>query len=240
MTAWSCPARITNTARALRFCTIARPVGGCRATLAKVAGTAVGGRRPADRAVRPPGLGVEPATRWHAGNDRSAVEAMPCAVAARSDTRRYDGHAMVPRRGAFSIVACLLDDGGDDGRGHSLDTLATTAGRSRSASAARFAEAFGHSPMALPREMRLRRAATLLADTTLRFKAWPAALATLVAATSLAHSGTSTAKAQRRSGPVSAARPPPEGRGRFERAIAERYFLVSSHRPERPRTRRRL
>jgi AraC family transcriptional activator of mtrCDE len=50
---------------------------------------------------------------------------------------------------------------------HSLDTLATTAGMSRSAFAARFAEAFGHSPMALPREMRLRRAATLLADTTL-------------------------------------------------------------------------
>jgi AraC-like DNA-binding protein len=47
---------------------------------------------------------------------------------------------------------------------HSLDSLAATAGMGRSAFTAHFAKAFGRPPMALLREMRLRRAAALLAD----------------------------------------------------------------------------
>lgn len=50
---------------------------------------------------------------------------------------------------------------------HSLDTLAASAGMSRSTFSAHFTKAFGRSPMALLREMRLHHAAALLADTTL-------------------------------------------------------------------------
>ena len=50
---------------------------------------------------------------------------------------------------------------------HSLNTLATTAGMSRSTFSSHFTQAFGRSPMVLLREMRMHRAAALLADTTL-------------------------------------------------------------------------
>lgn len=53
------------------------------------------------------------------------------------------------------------------GATHSLDSLAATAGMGRSTFAKHFAKAFGRSPMALLREMRLRRAAALLADSRL-------------------------------------------------------------------------
>jgi transcriptional regulator GlxA family with amidase domain len=50
---------------------------------------------------------------------------------------------------------------------HSVDSLAATAGMGRSAFTGHFAKAFGRPPMALLREMRLRRAAALLADAQL-------------------------------------------------------------------------
>ena len=50
---------------------------------------------------------------------------------------------------------------------HSLDSLAATAGMSRTVFAAQFARAFGRPPMALLREMRLRHAVALLTDTRL-------------------------------------------------------------------------
>jgi len=53
------------------------------------------------------------------------------------------------------------------GKAHSLGSLAATAGMGRSAFAEHFGKAFGRSPMALLREMRLRRAAALLADSSM-------------------------------------------------------------------------
>ncbi len=49
---------------------------------------------------------------------------------------------------------------------HTVDRLATIAGMSRTAFAAQFAAAFGRPPMALLRELRLRRAAALLASSS--------------------------------------------------------------------------
>lgn len=54
---------------------------------------------------------------------------------------------------------------------HRLDELAAVAGMSRSAFAEHFPKAFGKSPMALLREMRLRRAAQLLQQTSLPIEA---------------------------------------------------------------------
>jgi AraC-like DNA-binding protein len=53
------------------------------------------------------------------------------------------------------------------GAQHSLEALAATAGMGRSAFAEHFAKAFGRTPMALLKEMRLRRAGALLTDTSL-------------------------------------------------------------------------
>jgi len=50
---------------------------------------------------------------------------------------------------------------------HSLGSLAVTAGMSRTTFSEQFAKAFGRPPMALLREMRLRRAAALLSDSTM-------------------------------------------------------------------------
>lgn len=54
---------------------------------------------------------------------------------------------------------------------HRLDDLAGVAGMSRSAFVEHFARAFGKTPMAMLREMRLRRAADLLKDTALPVEA---------------------------------------------------------------------
>lgn len=54
---------------------------------------------------------------------------------------------------------------------HRLDDLASVAGMSRSAFAEHFAKAFGKTPMAMLREMRLRRAADLLKGTSLPVEA---------------------------------------------------------------------
>jgi AraC-like DNA-binding protein len=48
------------------------------------------------------------------------------------------------------------------GAAHSVETLASTAGLSRSAFMTRFSDTFGESPMALLRQVRMRHAATLL------------------------------------------------------------------------------
>lgn len=53
------------------------------------------------------------------------------------------------------------------GSPHSVLTLSQAAGLSRSAFMARFADAFGCSPMAALRQLRMRHAAHLLAATTL-------------------------------------------------------------------------
>ena len=57
------------------------------------------------------------------------------------------------------------------GAKHSLDDLAAAAGMGRSAFAEHFAKAFGRPPMALLREMRMRRAAALLADSSIQIRA---------------------------------------------------------------------
>ncbi len=65
------------------------------------------------------------------------------------------------------VVARVLDYPGQD---VSLEQLAALSGMSRSAFAARFAEAFGRTPMEFVKETRLRRAAELLRNTDLPVK----------------------------------------------------------------------
>ena len=61
----------------------------------------------------------------------------------------------------------MLDDPGDP---HTVESLAETAGMSRSSFAARFASAYGHGPMELLRELRMQQAAALLAQTDIPVK----------------------------------------------------------------------
>jgi AraC-like DNA-binding protein len=63
----------------------------------------------------------------------------------------------------WPVLQEMLDTPGAD---HSVESLADTATMSRSVFAERFAKAYGSGPMELLRELRMRLAATLLADTS--------------------------------------------------------------------------
>ena len=67
----------------------------------------------------------------------------------------------------WTALRAMLDEPGDP---HTVDTLAERVGMSRSAFAARFASAYGSGPIELLRDLRLRRAAELLRDTSLPVK----------------------------------------------------------------------
>lgn len=68
----------------------------------------------------------------------------------------------------WRAFVAMMEEPGD---AHSLETLAAVAGMSRSAFAQHFVAAFGRSPMALLRDIRLRRAAILLLGTELPVEA---------------------------------------------------------------------
>lgn len=61
----------------------------------------------------------------------------------------------------------MLDTPGD---AHSVESLAETAGMSRSTFSKRFSEAYGNGPMELLRNLRMHRAATMLAESDLPIK----------------------------------------------------------------------
>ena len=65
------------------------------------------------------------------------------------------------------VARAFVDMLARPGAPHSLRTLSETAGLSRSAFMARFAAAFGCSPMALLRQLRMRHAADMLAANVL-------------------------------------------------------------------------
>ena len=67
----------------------------------------------------------------------------------------------------WPALQSMLDAPGD---AHSLETLAARAGMARSTFAKRFTEAYGHGPMELLRELRMRRAAAHLIETDLPVK----------------------------------------------------------------------
>jgi AraC-like DNA-binding protein len=73
----------------------------------------------------------------------------------------FPGVAHPPLWRAFMAMVEAMD------AAHSVNSLAIAAGMGRTAFIAHFAKAFGRPPMALLREMRLRRAAALLADSRL-------------------------------------------------------------------------
>ena len=62
----------------------------------------------------------------------------------------------------WPVVRDMLDQPGQD---HSVESLATLAGMSRSSFARHFQQAYGRGPMEMLREIRMRHAATLLQDT---------------------------------------------------------------------------
>ena len=70
-------------------------------------------------------------------------------------------------RSLWLALRRMLDAPGDP---HSVDSLAAEAGMSRSTFAKRFADAYGRGPMELLRDLRMRHAATLLAETDLPVK----------------------------------------------------------------------
>ncbi len=67
----------------------------------------------------------------------------------------------------WAALRAMLEKPGD---AHTVESLAETAGMSRSAFAARFNAAYGSGPIVLLRELRLRRAAVLLKSTDLPVK----------------------------------------------------------------------
>ena len=67
----------------------------------------------------------------------------------------------------WTALRAMLDE---PGAPHTVDSLAELAGMSRSAFAARFSSAYGNGPIVLLRELRLRRAATLLKNSDLPVK----------------------------------------------------------------------
>ncbi len=67
----------------------------------------------------------------------------------------------------WNALRAMLDAPGDT---HTVESLAESVGMSRSAFARRFADAYGSGPMDLLRDLRMRRAGTLLRDTDLPVK----------------------------------------------------------------------
>ncbi|MEP4769603.1 MAG: helix-turn-helix transcriptional regulator [Roseibium sp.] len=67
----------------------------------------------------------------------------------------------------WGALQALLDEPGSD---HTVESLATSVGMSRSAFAQRFTEAYGSGPIELLRDLRIRQAGVLLRDSDLPVK----------------------------------------------------------------------